>query len=249
MTPTPGITPSPTPVVTSSPIPPLTVAPTPTKVPTSTKTPTPTIEPALELTGECVITAEFPIHPLQAFRGIDRVPSGFDSVNTAGCTYTKPIESIRVELHRDGEIAFADTVTLSSPAVDVFFPFRGLSFGVVPADLEPGRYTRRMIATTTDGDTTMVAPNVMLVKDVHMHPEKTAREVIAENLDVVPGASSLVRFIPEEWTDSSLGCPKPGDQGTFILGWTLIFRVFSKDYEVHTDEVGSLAVFCGEVNR
>ena len=88
----------------------------------------------------------------------------------------------------------------------------------------------------------------MLVRDVDIDPEQTAREIIAENLDVPPEAGFLIWFVPSEWTDSSLGCPKPGEQyeETFILGWTLRFRVFNKEYDVHTDEVGLLAVFCGE---
>ena len=219
-------------------------------------TPTSTPEPTGELSLTCAVTEIAPIGPVRAFRGENRGLTGFDPVNTAFCTFTRPIAFITLELLRAGETAFDQTITLDPPSSDIRFPLPRDLVAVVPADLETGRYDRRMQATSADGETIEVVldyfpvADVLWVFDVAMSPEMAAREALAERLGVAPDTPLLIVFEPRDWPDTSLGCPEPGRVYAQVItpGFRLVFEhtvgTEAQLFEYHTNEDGSIVVFC-----
>ena len=64
-----------------------------------------TAGPSLSLSFECPMTEILPLEtPMLVARGQDPLPSGFDAVNSAGCTFTEPVAKVRLELLRDGDV-------------------------------------------------------------------------------------------------------------------------------------------------
>ncbi len=225
-----------------------------------------TPEPTEELSLTCSWTEIAAIGPIIAVRGEDRVPTGFDPINSANCTFTKPIASITLELLREGEITFNQTIALDPASADVPFPLPRDLVAVVPPDLETGRYDRRMQATSTEGETIEVIEaissyfqgfGVLWVFDVGMSPESAAREAlleIAEKLGVAPNVPQLIVFEPVDWPDTSLGCPEPDRFYAQVItpGFRLVFEhtvgTEVQQYEYHTNEDGSIVVFCEQID-
>ena len=94
---------------------------------------------------------------LQAVPGIDPVPTAFDGVNDATCTFSDAIESVTVRLFTvggplDGFEAHVETITVRPPSSTVVFP---LDFGggrkILSSLLPLGPYTRSMEARTVGG--------------------------------------------------------------------------------------------------
>lgn len=219
-------------------------------------TPTFTPEPIEALSFTCAVTEIAPIGPVRVFRGENRGLTGFDPVNTADCTFTRPIAFITLELLRVGETVFDQTIALDPPSADVRFPLPRDLVAVVPADLETGRYDRRMQATSSDGETIEVVldyfpvADALWVFDVAMSPEIAAREALAEKLGVAPDIPPLIVFEPVDWLDTSLGCPEPGRVYAQVItpGFRLVFEhragTEAQRLEYHTNEDGSVVVFC-----
>ena len=219
----------------------------------------PTAKPAEGLSLTCAITEIGSIGPVHAFRGEDRVPTGFDTVNTAFCNFTKPVASVRVEISGQGQTVIDQTIDLAPPSTEVRFPLRGETVQVVPMDLDTGRYDRLMTATSTVGETIKVeldhfdVAEVIWIFDRARSPESAAREALAEQLGVAPDAPLLVAFEPMEWPNTSLGCPEPDKLYAqvitpgfrFVLGHTVGTQMELHEY--HTDEDGSIVVSCGLV--
>ncbi len=95
--------------------------------------------------------------PLQAVPGIDPVPTAFDGVNTATCTFSEPVESVTARLFTvggplDGFEAHVEAIAVRPPSATVVFP---LEFGgdrkTLSSLLPLGPYTRRMEARTVGG--------------------------------------------------------------------------------------------------
>ena len=134
--------------------------------------------------GPCEMTAIGYVGPIEALRGIDRFPTGFDPVNGGACTFSRPIASIDLDLFRDGERVFSQTITLDSPSEVVRFPLSRDLVTVVPADMEPGRYERRVRAASIDGETAVMVSDSIWVFDPAGHPATAARHALAERLGV-----------------------------------------------------------------
>lgn len=219
-------------------------------------TPTFTPEPIEALSFTCAVTEIAAIGPVRVFRGEDRGLTGFDSVNTAHCTFTRPIAFITLELQRAGETAFDQTIALDPPLSDIRFPLPSDLVAVVPARLKTGRYDRRMQATSTNGETIEIVldyfpvADSLWVFDVAMSPEMAAREALANKLGVGPDTPSLIVFEPVAWPDTSLGCPEPGKVYAQVItpGFRLVFEhtagAEAQRLEYHTNEDGSVVVFC-----
>ncbi len=94
---------------------------------------------------------------LQAVPGVDLVPTAFDGVNTATCSFSEPVESVTVRLFTaggplDGFEAHVETIAVQPPSSTIVFP---LAFGgdrkILSSLLPLGAYTRRMEARTVGG--------------------------------------------------------------------------------------------------
>ena len=216
-----------------------------------------TPEPPEDLTLEtCSITEIASIGPVRAFRGEDPIPTGFDSINSADCTFSMPIASINVQLSRQGQTVFDQTFPLNPVDPEVGFPLPSHLVPEIPVDWETGRYERRMSVTSAEGQTMEVVLDFFKVADVvwifdsARSPESAAREALGERLGVAPDAPSLIAFEPVDWEDTSLGCPEPGNSYAqvitpgfrLVLGHTVGTR--NELHEYHTDEDGSVVVTC-----
>ena len=192
----------------------------------------PNLEPTDQLSLTCTLTEIASLGPVRAFRGEDRVPTGFDSINSARCTFNMPISFVSVQLSRQGEVVFEHTVALDPISTDVPFPLPRDLVPVVPADLETGRYDRRMTATSTNGETIEVeldyfqVADVIWVFDPARSPESAAREALAEKLGIAADVPQLIVFEPVDWPDTSLGCPEPGKVYAQVItpGFRLVFE-------------------------
>ena len=219
--------------------------------------PTPT--PAEELSLTCPITEIASVGPVHAIRGEEPVPTGFDPVNTAFCTFSEPIASVTVQLLRQGQTVLDHKIGVEPPSTEVRFPLRRELVPVVPMDLDTGRYDRRMTATTTNGEMIEVklehfdVADVIWIFDAARSPESAAREALAEQLGVAPDVPLLITFEPVEWADASLGCPEPDTFYAQVItpGFRLVFDhtvgTQGEFHEYHTNEDGSIVVSCESV--
>lgn len=73
-----------------------------------------------------------------------------------------------------------------------------------------------------------------------------ARQRLASELSVSTEAVEVIAVEPAEWSDTSLGCPRPGEAYAQVVtpGYRLRLRVEERQYEVHTDTSGETAVVC-----
>ena len=209
-----------------------------------------------ELSLTCFITEIASVGPVHAFRGEGPVPTGFDPINSAACTFTEPIASVTVQLLRQGQTVLDHKIALEPPSTEVRFPFRSELVPVAPMDLDTGRYDRVMAATSTNGETIDVkldyfdVADVIWIFDRARSPEGAAREALAEQLGVAPGDPSLITFEPMEWADTSLGCSEPGILYAQVItsGFRLVFDhtvgTQAAFHEYHTNEDGSMVVSC-----
>ena len=235
---------------------------TPTPEPTSTGKPigipgqigpgnTPTPDPTDRLGRECAQTViGFP-GPIDAIRSVDRIPTGFDPVNSAGCTFTESISGVSLELLRDGERVFKQEIVLEPASEVVGFPLPEDQVGVVPDDMEPGPYDRRIQVTSVDGESMVLISDTIWVFDPDGHPVTAARRALAESLGVDPGVTHLDSYEPVTWSDTSLGCPKSGTSYAQVetIGFKLVFIINTPElwgplYEYHTNLDGSMLVVC-----
>ncbi len=85
--------------------------------------PSPTTGPSLSLSFECAVTEILPREtPILLARGQDPLPSGFDAVNSAECTFSEPVAEVTLELLRDGDVVYSQRVAVEPPDAKVGFP-------------------------------------------------------------------------------------------------------------------------------
>ena len=214
---------------------------------------TPTPEPTDQLGRECAQTLIGFSGPIDAIRGVDHVPTGFDPVNSAGCTFTESTSGVILELLRDGERVFEQEIVLEPASEVVGFPLPEDQVGLVPADMEPGAYDRRIQVTTVDGESMVLMSDTIWVFDPAGHPMTVARGALAKSLGVDPDVTRLQTYEPVTWSDTSLGCPEPGTSYDQVetIGFKLVFIINTPDlwgplYEYHTNLDGSMLVLCQE---
>ena len=124
------------------------------------------------------------------------LPTGFDPVNSAGCTFTSPISNITLELTRGEETIFEQKITLDPPSELVGFPLSEDLVDVVPADMEPGPYDRRIRVTSTDAESMVLISDTIWVFDPAGHPVAGARRALAERLGVELDVTFLQTYEP-----------------------------------------------------
>ena len=134
--------------------------PTPTQPPAivePTAPPTSTPEPKVVVVfdvGPCRMTraAQLPIE----FEYKGTVPTGFDGINRANCTFTKPVMTLDVVL--TGPATHTETFTLSEPTTEVPFPLPEGTLSISTLEIvPPGEYQREMTVTSVDGDTLVIS--------------------------------------------------------------------------------------------
>ena len=187
--------------------------------------------------------------------GKDRLPSGFDAVNSAECTFSEPVANVTLELLRDGDVVHRQQVAVEPADANVRFPIPAANLGSVPADLALGSYDRRIKAATADGVTAEVRfdENSVWVLDQRTADKDAARKALIAARQAYVEAQRLpyigpvmLDFDSVEWGDTSLGCPMPGMVYAQVItpGFRLVFDYQGQQNEYHTDRDGSSVVAC-----
>ncbi len=104
--------------------------------------------------GPCRMTraAQLPIE--FEYRGT--IPTGFDGINAAGCTFTKPVETVTVVI--TGPASHTEVFTLIDPSAEVAFPLpEGTPSRTTREIVPPGTYKREMTVTSVDGETLIIS--------------------------------------------------------------------------------------------
>jgi hypothetical protein len=109
---------------------------------------------AFEVGPGCNMT-EIEPRPIEfEYRG--SVPTGFDGINTASCTFTRPVETVTVVL--TGPATHTEVFTLDEPDTDVRFPLpEGTVSRTTREIVRPGEYRREITVTSVDGDTLVIS--------------------------------------------------------------------------------------------
>jgi hypothetical protein len=74
--------------------------------------------------------------------------------------------------------------------------------------------------------------------------EERARQALAQQLKVAPESIEVIKVEPHTWSDSSMGCGKPGTMSLTVIteGHAVSLRAQGQDHEVHVSNAG--AVVC-----
>ena len=113
--------------------------------------------------GPCRMTraAQLPIE--FEFKGT--IPTGFDGINQATCTFTKAVEAVTVKL--TGPATHTETFTLKEPTTEVSFPLPEGTLSVSTLEIvPPGEYQREMTVTSVDGETLSISDQPGVLKTV-----------------------------------------------------------------------------------
>lgn len=76
-----------------------------------------------------------------------------------------------------------------------------------------------------------------------------AAQNLAESLGIDVGAVEIVSVQQVEWRDSSLGCPRPGQNYLMVItpGFRIILEADGEQYEYHSDMQGNMVQCRGDV--
>ena len=221
--------------------------------------PSPTAGPSLSLSFECAVTEILPLEtPVLVAGGQEPLPSGFDAVNSAECTFTEPVARVTLELLRDGDVVHRQRVAVDPADAIIGFPIFVANLEPVPSDLPLGSYDRRIEVASVNGVTAEVhfdANWVWVLNpqtddiDAARKPLIAARQAYVEAQALPYIGPALLAFDPVEWSDTSLGCPMPGLVYAQVItpGFRLVFDYQGQQNEYHTDEDGSNVVECETV--
>ena len=113
--------------------------------------------------GPCRMTraAQLPIE----FEYLGTIPTGFDSINTANCNFTKEVKTVTVVL--TGPASHTETFTLSEHSTAVSFPLPEGTLSISTLEIvPPGEYQREMTVTSVDGETLVISDQPGVLKTV-----------------------------------------------------------------------------------
>jgi len=130
----------------------------------------PTAQPVVFDIGPCQMTraAQLPIE----FEYTGTIPTGFDGINRANCTFTKAVETVTVVL--TGPATHTELFTLSEPSTNVSFPLPEGTLSVSTLEIvPPGEYQREMTVTSVDGDALVISDQSGVLKTVTIVPPST----------------------------------------------------------------------------
>ena len=171
-----------------------------------------------------------------------------DANITRGCGEAQSIKIFAAALERDPEFytfqrsleAYGAFLTQNST---VILPVGGI--GQLFEDIRQGLIEgSRLPDEVSDG--AEPAPELELVSPGSRCAEVAAHRFLSEALNSDLTEIDLIEVAPEEWSDSSLGCPEEDRfyRDIAVPGFSLKFQYEAEAYELHTDQHGSQVVFC-----
>ena len=125
------------------------------------------LEPVVFEVGPCLTTlaAQLPIE----FEYKGTIPTGFDGINKASCTFTKPVKTVTVTL--SGPAKHSEVFTLSEPTSEVPFPLPEGTLSIATLEIvPPGEYQRKMTVTSVSGETLVISDLPGVLKTVTILP-------------------------------------------------------------------------------
>ena len=121
--------------------------------------------PKLDLVevGPCLTTLAVPLPIEFEYKGT--IPTAFDGINQAICTFTKPVETMTVTL--SGPAEHTELFTLDEPTTEVSFPLPEATLSITTLEIvPPGEYQREMIVTAVSGETLLISDQPGVLKTV-----------------------------------------------------------------------------------
>ena len=93
------------------------------------------------------------------------IPTGFDGINKAGCTFTKPVETVTVVI--TGPADHTEVFTLIEPSTEVAFPLpEGTPSRTTREVVPPGTYKREITVTSVDGESLLISDQLGVLPTV-----------------------------------------------------------------------------------
>ena len=121
------------------------------------------VKPVVFEVGPCrtTLAAQLPIE----FEYAGTVPTGFDGINRATCTFSKPVETVTVVL--TGPATHTEIFTLAEPSAEVSFSLPEGTLSITTLEIvPPGEYQREITVTSIDGDTLVISDQPGVLKAV-----------------------------------------------------------------------------------
>jgi hypothetical protein len=100
------------------------------------------------------------------------------------------------------------------------------------------------VATHDSVRTAAAAEQGAMSDSTREHAEQRAREALAQRLNVAQDAVTVQRSEPHTWTDSSMGCGKPGNVALTVIteGYVVVLSAQGAEHSVHVS--GDNVVVC-----
>ena len=135
----------------------------PTSAPIDSTSTAPILEPVAFEVGPCVTTLATQLPIEFEYRGT--IPTGFDGINKATCTFTKPVVAVTVSL--TGPAIHTEVFTLGDATKEVPFPLPDGTLSISTLEIvPPGEYQREITVTSVDGDTLAISDQPGVLKTV-----------------------------------------------------------------------------------
>lgn len=107
------------------------------------------------------LAAQLPIE----FEYFGTIPTGFDGINQAKCTFTKEVESVMVVL--TGPASHSETFTLAEPTAEVSFPLPEGTLSISTLEIvPPGEYQREITVVSVTGETLIISDQPGVLKTI-----------------------------------------------------------------------------------
>ena len=123
------------------------------------------LEPVLFEVGPCLMTraAQLPIE----FEYQGTIPTGFDGINRATCTFTKAVKTVTVTL--SGPAGHTEIFTLGVATTSVSFPLPEGTLSITTLEIvPPGEYQREITVTSVDGEALVISDQPGVLKTVRI---------------------------------------------------------------------------------
>ena len=113
--------------------------------------------------GPCLMTLAVQL-PIE-FEYMGTIPTGFDGINRATCTFTKEVKAVTVTL--SGPAEHTEIFTLGEPSTEVPFPLPEGTLSITTLEIiPPGEYEREMTVTSVDDDTLVISDQSGVLKTI-----------------------------------------------------------------------------------
>ena len=120
-----------------------------------------------EVDDPCLMTRAAQLPNEFEYKG--SIPTGFDGINRATCTFTKEVKTVTVSL--SGPASHTEVFTLAEPTKEVPFPLPEGTLSISTLEIvPPGEYQRRMTVTSVDDETLVISDLPGVLKTVTILP-------------------------------------------------------------------------------